>query len=193
VVERDFMKVSRSIAAAGTPFDASKRTFMKQAGFGAGSLALSAAGGGALIAVVVPDPSCSKPSIEIEVSTAITFLKRVSDLLPNQSGIVGKIVAALDSFNKAYQAGDFDSAGNFFDSVDSLFAQFTSDLGVNIPASVKIAMALVDAAIAGIAVLLKSKAPAAMPAKMSPGQQKGASAVDRRAAHAEALFAAIHQ
>jgi hypothetical protein len=172
----------------------SRREFLRQGGFGATSLILTGAAGMTAGAIVVPDPGCSKASIEVEVSTAITFLNKVSSLLPGKAQIIAKIVAALNDFNKFYQAGDFTSAGKFFSTVDADFTQLITDLGVNLSPSVKIALALVDAALAAIGVLMKSQAGApGVPSKaaMSDEQRQMALVIERRAAKAEKLFAAI--
>lgn len=157
-----------------------RRSFIGTTGRGVGAVVVVGAAG---------QIACEKPSVEIEVSTAITFLKKVAVLIPGRGAIIGKIVTALDDFNKDYQAGHFDSAGVLFDHIDADFTQLIADLGVNLPAAVKIALALVDAAISAIAVLLKAKAPA-VAGNLAAGQP-GVAAVERRAAHAEALFGAI--
>lgn len=140
--------------------------------------------------------TCSKASIEVEVSTAITFLNKVKGLLPSREQAIVKIVGALNDFNSFYQRGDFTSAGKFFNTVDADFTQLINDIGVNLSPSVKIALALIDAAISAIAVLLQHSVPPAVATKakstMSPEQAAAANAVERRAAHAEKLFTAIH-
>jgi hypothetical protein len=174
-----------------------RRGFLRLAGTGMAGLAV-----GGVIAPVgrpgTPEPACtSKPAIEVEVSTAITFLSKVSSLLPTQAQIITKIVAALNDFNKFYQAGDFTSAGKFFDTIDADATQLVADVGVNLSPSIKIALALADAAISAIGVLLNSQknVPAVMAAKRqaTPEQMKAISAVERRTEHAEKLFAAIQR
>jgi len=176
--------------------DQSKRDFLRLAGTGAAGLAL-----GGVIAPVsapnTPEPSCSKKSIEIEVSTAISFLNKVSSLLPAKAQIIAKVVGALNDFNAAYQAGKFDSAGAFLANASVLFEQLLGDIGVNLNPTVKIALAIVDAAISAIAVLMKSQsnAPgvAAVISAATPEQQKQMAIIEKRAAHAEQLFAAIQR
>ena len=172
-----------------------KRDFLKTSGFGLGSLALTGFTGGVVGLSVVPEPACSKKSVEVEVSTAVTFLNKVSSLLPAKAQFIARIVGALGDFNTAYQAGKFDSAAEFLASASTLFEQLVGDLGVNLSPSVKIALAIVDAAISAIAVLLKSQAsvPEVVEAMKSapPAKQKQISVIEKRAAHAEKLFEAI--
>jgi len=173
----------------------SKRNFLKTSGFGVGSLALTGFTGGVLGYSVIPEPACSKKSIEVEVSTAIAFLNKVSSLLPGKAQFIVKVVGALNDFNSAYQAGKFDSAGEFLANASTLFEQLIGDLGVNLNPSVKIALAIVDAAISAIAVLMKSQsnAPGVLPALQAAtdAQKKQMAIIEKRAAHAEQLFAAI--
>ena len=173
-----------------------RREMIKTSGFGISSLALTGASGAVLGFEVVPEPACHKVSVGVEVSTAITFLNKVSSLLPGKVQIIAKVVGALNDFNKFYQAGDFNSAANFFNTVDADFTQLIADVGVNLSPLVKIALALIDAAISGIAVLLKSQAGApGVPARaaMTSEQQMAAEVIEKRAAHTEKLFAVIEQ
>jgi len=174
--------------------DESKRDFLRLAGTGAAGLAL-----GGVIAPVsapnTPEPSCDRKSVEIEVSTAVSFLNKVSSLLPGKAQIIAKVVGTLNDFNAAYQAGKFDSASAFLANASVLFEQLLGDLGVNLNPTVKIALAIVDAAISAIAVLMKSQSNApgviAVIQNATPEQQRQMAIIEKRAAHAEQLFAVI--
>ena len=175
--------------------DISKRNFLKTSGFGVGSLALTGVVGGIVGTSILPDPACSKKSVEIEVSTAISFLNKVSSLLPAKAQFIARVVGALNDFNTAYQAGKFDSASEFFANASTLFDQLVADLGVNLNPTIKIALAIIDAAISAIAVLIKSQSnePGVMAViqTATPEQQKQMAIIEKRAAHAESLFAVI--
>jgi hypothetical protein len=186
-------QITRESSAIEPP---NRRAFLRLAGTGAAGLAL-----GGVIAPIgtpgTPTPACSPKSVNAEVQVAETFLKVVAVELPNQQAFITKILKVTDDFNTDYQRGDFANAGTLFATLSGDFTHLLNDVGVNINAKVKIALVLIDAAIAGIAGLLKSQIPAAtqagLMATLPAAQQSQAAVIEARAAHAEALFTAIKQ
>ena len=154
---------------------------------------ITTAGMGAVATAALGFGKCSGPSVAVEVATAVTFLGKVATLLPGKAQVIGKITTALSDFNSFYQRGDFANAGKLFSVVDADFTQLIADVGVNLSPSVKIALALVDAAVSAIAVLMKGAVPAAVAskAKLTDEQRDQVAAIERRAAKTDKLFAAI--
>lgn len=175
-------------------YPADRRSFLRLAGTGAAGIAL----GGVVAPISAPNapaPACSKKSVEIEVSTAITFLNKVSSLLPAHAQLIVKIVGVLNTFNEAYQAGKFDSAVAFLATASSLFEQLLTNVGVGISPLLKTWLLIVDAAITALVALFKSQAsaPEAVTAmrSASEAQKKQMAILERRAARVDELFAAI--
>jgi hypothetical protein len=177
-------------------FRATRRSFLRLAGTGAAGLAL-----GGVIAPIgtpgTPTPACSPKSVNAEVQVAETFLKVVAVELPNQKPAIDKILKVMDDFNADYQRGDFVSAGAIFKTMDADVTQLVTDLGVNLNPKVKMALVFIDAAVSAIGGFLFAQkgAPgvAAVMMNATPEQQSQAAAIERRAAHAEALYGAIKQ
>ena len=126
--------------------------------------------------------ACKPKDVGAEVAAITSFLHEISPLLPAQAQLITKIVKVASDFNEAYQAGKFENATSFFANLSDLIDQLTGDLDVNVPPQVKIAIAIVNAAVRAIAVLMHSQAtPAirAMSATATTEQKRGAAKIEK--------------
>lgn len=136
---------------------------------------------------------CGSESISIYVRTITAFLNQIAGILPDRAAMISKIVKIATDFDAAYRRGDFSTADNLFNSLESNLTQLTNDIGVNVSNSVKTWIAIVGAALTSIAVLFKeqvSTQPAPITARASSA--RSARAVERLASQAavDALYQA---
>jgi len=120
-----------------------RRTFIQTGAVGGAGLALSTA--------------CSPKSVSAEVAAITGFLNEVSPLLPQFAARITQIIKVANDFNQAYAAGQFKDAATIFANLSGFVDQLTTDIGVNVPPQVKVALAIVNAAVRAIAILLKAQ------------------------------------
>jgi hypothetical protein len=100
---------------------------------------------------------CGSEQVSIYIRTITTFLNQISSLIPAQSAAIARIVKIASDFDAAYHRGDFDSADNFFNSLEQNLTALTNDIGVNTSNTVKTWLAIIGAAMTSLAVLFKEQ------------------------------------
>jgi hypothetical protein len=110
------------------------------------------AGAGAL---VLSQVACG-PNIDTEIGIVLSTIPLLKPLLPNQVVLLDKIASVTTDLRKAYKAGDFNSAKNFFGSLDTNIQTLINDVGGASP-RVQFLVALVGVAVHAIAALLNEQ------------------------------------
>ncbi len=128
--------------------------------------------GGALAQI-----GCGGKSIANEISIIISTATELKPLLPNQSALLDKISLVANDFNKAYSAGDFNSARQFFDSLATNISTLANDIGADNP-RISFLVALVSVAVHAVAALLSEQA-ATAPAIAKAARSTAPASTDR--------------
>lgn len=134
-----------------------RRTFLKGAGMGAGSLILAS------------QLDCGGKSVSGTVSLISGAVSELRLLYPNLP-ILDKIVKLATDFNTDWVAGKFDTARTFFENLDTSVQQVITDLGVTASTRAKLLLASVGIAVRTIAALISEQG------QSQPGAMKTASA-----------------
>ena len=100
---------------------------------------------------------CGSEKVSIYVQTISSFLNEIAGILPTYAARIAQIVKVASDFDAAYRRGDFANASTFFNGLAENVATFTGDLGLTASSQVKIALAIVNASVRAIAVLLQSQ------------------------------------
>lgn len=116
----------------------------------------AAAGVGALVLSTTGCPFDGK-KVTFYARTISAFLVEISGILPSQADFISKIVKTVSDLDAAAQRGDFATAATFFNTVVANMTQLIANIGGNLSPNVKIALALANAAIKGLAVFLKNE------------------------------------
>lgn len=152
-----------------------RRQFTKRA---AATVALAGLSGSAF--------KCGSEKVSIYMQTISSFLNEIAGLIPAQAAFIAKIVKVASDFDTAYRRGDLANASAFFNTLDENITTLFTDIGVNVSAQVKVALAIVRSTLKLVAVLLKEQGDAqpiavAKARTMSVGAAKSASAIERLA------------
>lgn len=155
----------------------SKRDFLKLSGM---------AGIGALTLGTTACPG-DKKKINFYAATASATMAELKLLLPNQADEIGRGIDLIKSFNDAYQGGQFDSALTFFEGFASIVSSVIAAAGVDLGDNVKLALAAVNIAVRGIAVLMKDAASSPAVAAVVKEKAQASDANARRVTLIESL------
>jgi len=101
---------------------------------------------------------CSSEKVTIYVQTITSFLREVGSLIPAQAAFINKIIGIAGNLDSAYRRGDFDSTTTFLESLSGNINVLITNLGVDLSAQVKVALAIVNSTVRLIAVLLVQQA-----------------------------------
>lgn len=99
-----------------------------------------------------------KKRVTIYIQTIDGFLHEIAIVVPAQKAFIDKTVAIATDFDSAFQRGDFDSATSMLESLTSNINILIGNLGVNLSAQVKVALAIVNSTVRLIAVLIVNQA-----------------------------------
>ena len=116
----------------------------------------AAAGVGSIALVTTGCPFDGK-KVSFYARTISAFLVEIGDIVPSQAAFIAKIVKTVSDLDAAAQRGDFVSAASFFNTMVPNVTQLITNIGGNLTPNVKIARALANAAIKGLAVFLKNE------------------------------------
>lgn len=97
---------------------------------------------------------CGSEKVTIYISTIISFLREISGLLPQQSGLIAKAIDVAEDFDAAYRRGDFASASTFFNSLTGNITTLTQNLGVGLSPRIQTLLSVVSITVRTVAVLL---------------------------------------
>lgn len=104
---------------------------------------------------------CGSEKVTIYVQTISSFLREITSIIPTQASFINKIIGIAADLDSAYRRGDFTNATTFLESLSANINTLIANLGVDLSAQVKVALAIVNSTVRLIAVLLvqQSNAP----------------------------------